>query len=94
MGVLEQNLARAIDNRIAVFQSKADDGSLLEDSMLLLTCSSLIADIIQPCCCMLCNKAKLETLLEETKLCKNNQALKIKLAELVYNDLARANGLG
>ena len=43
---------------------------------------------------MLCNKAKLETLLEETKLCTNNQALKIKLAELVYNDLARANGLG
>ncbi len=94
MGVLEKNLARAIDARLAVFKAKADDGTILEDSMLMATAASMIADIIMPCCCMLCNKQKLETLLSETKLCSGNNALIQQLAGLVYNDLARCNGLG
>lgn len=94
MGVLEKNLARAIDTRMAVFKAKADDGTLLEDSMLLATAASMIADIIMPCCCMLCNRAKLEALLAETKLCAGNSTLIPKLADLIYNDLARCNGLG
>lgn len=94
MGVLEKNLARAIDTRMAVFKAKADDGTLLEDSMLMATAASMIADIIMPCCCMLCNKAKLEGLLADTKLCAGNNKLIPKLAELIYNDLARCNGLG
>lgn len=94
MGVLESNLARAIDIRMAVFKAKADDGTLLEDSMLMATAASMIADIIMPCCCMLCNKTKLESLLAETKLCAGNNSLVSKLAELIYNDLARCNGLG
>lgn len=94
MGVLEKNLARAIDTRLAVFKAKADDGTILEDSMLMATAASMIADIVMPCCCMLCNKQKLETLLSETKLCSGNNALIQQLAVLVYNDLARCNGLG
>jgi len=94
MGVLEKNLARAIDTRMAVFKAKADDGTLLDDSMLMATAASMIADIIMPCCCMLCNKEKLELLLRETQLCSGNNLLISKLAALVYNDLARCNGLG
>ncbi|MDO4177986.1 MAG: hypothetical protein Q4D21_02255 [Phascolarctobacterium sp.] len=94
MGVLEKNLVRAIDTRVAVFKAKASDGSLLVDSMLMTTCASMIADIIMPCCCMLCNKTKLEALLAETELCSHNEMLIKKLALLVYNDLARCNGLG
>lgn len=94
MGVLEKNLVRAIDTRMAVFKAKASDGSLLEDSMLMATAASMIADIIMPCCCMLCNKEKLELLLSETQFCSGNVQLIRKLATLIYNDLARSNGLG
>ena len=87
-GVLEKQLARALDIRLAVFASKAASGSLLQDEM------SLRAAAYMASCCMMCNKAKLEALLSQTKLCAENQELTQRLAALVYDDLARCNGLG
>lgn len=94
MGVLERQLALAIDRRLAVFQQQAESGALLKDEMSLRSAAFMISELVLPCCCMLCNKTKLEQLLAETKLCAKDQALRAKLAELVYDDLARCNGLG
>lgn len=93
-GVLEKQLARALDVRLAVFTHKAADGSLLRDEMSLRAAALVASEIILPCCCQLCNKAKLENLLAQTKLCANNAELTQRLAALVYDDLARCNGLG
>lgn len=92
--VLEKQLARALDVRLAVFAEKAADGSLLHDEMSLRAAAYMASEIILPCCCMLCNKAKLEALLAQTKLCAENAELTQRLAALVYDDLARCNGLG
>ncbi|WP_293840927.1 hypothetical protein [uncultured Phascolarctobacterium sp.] len=92
--VLEKQLARALDQRLAVFMAKAADGSLLRDEMSLRAAAYMASEIIMPCCCMLCNKAKLEALLSQTRLCAENQELTQRLAALVYDDLARCNGLG
>ena len=92
--VLEKQLARALDQRLAVFMAKAADGSLLRDEMSLRAAAYMASEIIMPCCCMLCNKAKLEELLSQTSLCAENQELTQRLAALVYDDLARCNGLG
>ena len=93
-GVLEKQLARALDQRLAVFMAKAAEGSLLRDEMSLRAAAYMASEIIMPCCCMLCNKAKLEALLSQTSLCAENQELTQRLAALVYDDLARCNGLG
>lgn len=90
--VLDKQLVRALDLRLAVFQPKADN--LLNDEMQLRAAAYLISEILLPCCCMLCNKQKLEALLSKTKLCNGSSALAAKLAVLVYDDLARCNGLG
>ena len=92
--VLEKQLARALDQRLAVFMAKAAEGSLLRDEMSLRAAAYMASEIIMPCCCMLCNKAKLEALLSQTSLCAENQELMQRLAALVYDDLARCNGLG
>lgn len=92
--VLEKQLARALDQRLAVFMAKAAEGSLLRDEMSLRAAAYMASEIIMPCCCMLCNKAKLEALLSHTSLCAENQELTQRLASLVYDDLARCNGLG
>ena len=92
--VLEKQLARALDQRLAVFMAKAAEGSLLRDEMSLRAAAYMASEIIMPCCCMLCNKAKLEALLSQTSLCAENRALTQRLAALVYDDLARCNGLG
>ena len=92
--VLEKQLARALDQRLAVFMAKAAEGSLLRDEMSLRAAAYMASEIIMPCCCMLCNKAKLEALLSKTSLCAENQELTQRLAALVYDDLARCNGLG
>ncbi|WP_405381283.1 hypothetical protein [Phascolarctobacterium sp.] len=94
MSVLEKQLARALDKRLAVFAAKAADGSLLQDEMSLRAAAYMASEIIMPCCCMLCNKDKLAQLLGQTSLCNGQQELTTKLAELVYADLARCNGLG
>ena len=93
-GVLEKQLARALDIRLAVFASKAASGSLLQDEMSLRAAAYMASEIIMPCCCLLCNKAKLEALLAQTQLCADNAELRQKLAVLIYDDLARCNGLG
>lgn len=93
-GVLEKQLALAIDKRIAVFSSRIADGSILQDEMQLRTVAYLISEIVQPCCCMLCNKAKLQKMLALTQCCAKQPEVTTALAELVYNDLARCNGLG
>lgn len=93
-GVLEKQLARALDMRLAVFTSKVASGSLLQDEMSLRAAAYMASEIIMPCCCMMCNKAKLEALLSQTKLCAENKELTQRLAALVYDDLARCNGLG
>ena len=92
--VLEKQLARALDQRLAVFMAKSDEGSILSDEMSLRAAAYMASEIIMPCCCMLCNKAKLEALLSQTRLCAENQELTQRLAALVYDDLARCNGLG
>ena len=91
---MEKQLARALDQRLAVFMAKAAEGSLLRDEMSLRAAAYMASEIIMPCCCMLCNKAKLEALLSQTSLCAENQELTQRLAVLVYDDLARCNGLG
>ena len=92
--VLEKQLARALDRRLSVFNGKAADGSLLQDEMSLRAAAYMASEIIQPCCCMLCNKAKLMQLLEQTSLCAGRTELTQRMAELIYTDLARCNGLG
>lgn len=94
MGVLEKQLARAIDRRLAVFDGKALDGGLLQDEMSLRAVAYIISELVMPCCCMMCNKAKLQELLSLTHLCAADVELRKRLAELVYDDLARCNGLG
>ena len=93
VSVLEKQLALALDRRWSVFLAKAQDGSLLQDEMSLRAAAYMASEIIQPCC-MLCNKEKLAVLLQGTKLCQNQQELTQRLAELIYHDLARCNGLG
>lgn len=93
-GVLEKQLAKAIDKRLAVFAAKAADGSLLADEMSLRAAAYMASELILPCCCMLCSKDKLSVLLAQTSLCGGKPELTAKLASLVYDDLARCNGLG
>ncbi|MGM9561802.1 MAG: hypothetical protein ACI3WT_06085 [Phascolarctobacterium sp.] len=94
VSVLEKQLALALDRRLSVFMAKAADGSLLEDEMALNAAAYMASEIIQPCCCMLCNKEKLAALLKGTSLCRDRAELITKMAELIYHDLARCNGLG
>ena len=94
VSVLEKQLALALDRRLSVFGAKAEDGSLLQDEMSLRAAAYMASEIIQPCCCMLCNKEKLAALLEATSLCQGRPELSHKMAELIYHDLARCNGLG
>lgn len=91
---MAKQLALALDKRLAVFTAKAQDGSLLHDEMSLRAAAYMASEIILPCCCMLCNKEKLTALLGGTRLCAGRQELAVQLAELVYHDLARCNGLG
>lgn len=93
-GVLEKQLAKAIDKRLAVFAAKAADGSLLTDEMSLRAAAYMASELILPCCCMLCSKEKLNDMLAQTGLCGGTPELTAKLAALVYDDLARCNGLG
>ena len=52
--VLEKQLARALDMRLAVFASKAASGSLLQDEMSLRAAAYMASEIIMPCCCIMC----------------------------------------
>lgn len=92
-GVMEKQLALAIDRRLAVFGPKAAAG-ILDDEISLRSMAYIISELLQPCCCMLCNKQRLEELLAMTKACEGSEELIRRLAVLVYDDLARCNGLG
>lgn len=92
-GVMEKQLVLAIDRRLAVFGPKAAAG-ILDDEMSLRSMAYIISELLQPCCCMLCNKQRLEELLAMTKVCEGSEELIRRLAVLVYDDLARCNGLG
>lgn len=92
-GVMEKQLALAIDRRLAVFGPKVAAG-ILDDEMSLRSMAYIISELLQPCCCMLCNKQRLEELLAMTKTCEGSEELIRRLAVLVYDDLARCNGLG
>lgn len=94
MGVLEKQLSLAIDRRLAVFAGKVQDGSLLTDEMQLNSAAYLISEIMLPCCCMMSNKARLQEVLGATQIFAGRTDLIEKLATLVYDDLARCNGLG
>lgn len=87
-------MAQAIDKRLLVFNERIKDGSILQNEMQLRTVAYMISEIVQPCCCMLCNKDKLKLMLEQTTTCNGQPELIEKLAGLVYDDLARCNGLG
>lgn len=93
-GVLEKHLAQAIDKRVTVFKGRIQDGSILQDEMQLRAVAYLISEIVQPCCCMLCHKDKLAEMLALTEACQGQLEVIEKLAGLVYDDLARCNGLG
>lgn len=92
--VLERRLAQALDSRLAVFLPRAEDGSLLSDELALRSVAYLAGEIILPCCCLLCNKDRLTRLWERTALCSGRPQLTARLAVLVYDYLARCNGLG
>lgn len=92
-GVMEKQLVLAIDRRLAVFGPKAAAG-ILDDEMSLRSMAYIISELLQPCCCMLCNKQRLEELLAMTEACEGSEELIRRLAVLVYDDLARCNGLG
>lgn len=92
-GVMEKQMALAIDRRLAVFGPKVAAG-ILDDEMSLRSMAYIISELLQPCCCMLCNKQRLEELLAMTKACEGSEELIRRLAVLVYDDLARCNGLG
>ncbi|MBR2139761.1 MAG: hypothetical protein IJ963_02720, partial [Phascolarctobacterium sp.] len=70
------------------------DGSMLTDEMQLRSAAYLISEIMLPCCCMMSNKARLQEVLGATQVFTGNAPLIEKLATLVYDDLARCNGLG
>ncbi len=91
---MERQLARALDTRLAVFAAKARSGALLADEMSLNAAAYMASELIRPCCCLLCNKDKLQALLAQTGLCAEDAQLRAKLATLIYDDLARCNGLG
>lgn len=93
-GVLEKQLAKALDKRWAVFAAKAADGGLLADETSLRAAAYMAGELILPCCCMLCNMDKLTALFLQTGLCGGRPELASRLAALVYDDLARCNGLG
>jgi len=92
--VLLKHLARAIDQRIAVFKVHIQNEEILQEEMQLRTAAYMISELVQPCCCMLCNKENLKTLLERTAVCQGKAKVIEKLAGLIYDDLARCNGLG
>lgn len=92
--VLEKQLVTAINRRWYVLAAKAKNGNLLTDEMSLRAAACMAGDILLPCCCMLCSKEKLTKLLVQTELCCNDKILTEKLVSLVYEDLARCNGLG
>ncbi len=94
MGVLEKQLALVIDRRLAVFAGKVRNGSLLQDEMQLRSAAYLISEIMLPCCCMMSNKSRLQEVLGATQVFAGNRELIEKLSVLVYDDLARCNGLG
>ncbi len=89
---MEKQLVQAIDRRLAVFVPHGEN--LAEDEMQLRAAAYLISEIMLPCCCMMCNKQKLLNLLRQTKLAERENVPLEKLAALVYDDLARCNGLG
>lgn len=93
--LLKKNLAKAIDRRIAVFAPHISSGAILQDETQLRTVAYLISEIVQPCCCMMCNKESLKAMLTLTTSFSTAPATAVDvLVELIYNDLARCNGLG
>ena len=92
--VLIKHLVLTLDKRLAVFTAKASSSDFFNDETSLRTAAYMISEIIMPCCCMLCNKAKLTEILKQTKLCHGQPILTKTIVDLVYNDLARYNGLG
>lgn len=93
-GVIEKQLALAIDKRIAVFKGSIQSGSILQKQEQLQMVVYLIGEIIRPCCCMFCSKEKLRNVLEQTSTCAGQEEVIAALAERIHLDLARCNGLG
>ncbi len=92
--VIEKQLALVLTRRLAVFKDSIQEGSLLKDEIQLQAVVYIISELLLPCCCMLTNKAKLQSLLEAVPLFEGQPELINKLVLLVYADLARCNGLG
>lgn len=94
--VLIKQLAAAAARRLGVFAERATDGSLLEPEREteLRMAAYMISELVRPCCCMVCNKAKLQEIIAAAGFCGGNTAVERRLAQLVYDDLARCNGLG
>lgn len=92
--ILVKHLVKAIDQRLAVFKARIQDESILQEEMQLRAAAYMVSEIVQPCCCMLCNKASLAELLGKTNICQNKTEVIKQLVGLIYDDLARCNGLG
>ena len=93
-GVIEKQLALAIDKRLAVFKGSLQNGSILEKQEQLQMVVYLVGEIIRPCCCMFCSQEKLRAVLERTEACAGQEKVISILAERIHLDLARCNGLG
>ena len=89
-------LAKALAPRLAPFKTLAENDGLMREGKEaeLTACAFLITETVRPCCCALCNKKILEQLLGESGLCPVGSATAKKLAELIYDDLCRLDGLG
>lgn len=92
--VLVRQLARALDQRLLVFRTCIADGSILEKDMERQSAVFLMTEILRPCCCMVCNIGKLESILVAAELFKGNDSVVKALAKDIYTELARMNGLG
>ncbi len=89
-------LGKTLAPRLAPFKEMAAADGLMQAGREaeLAACVFLITETVRPCCCALCNRSTLESLIGESGLCPPGSATCKKLAELVYRDLFRLNGLG
>lgn len=88
---MDEKIAKMLDVRTAVFG--VESMVLLQDEMHLRSVVYMLGDVLLPMCCMVCNVEHLQKILALTKLCANNKDLTSKLAKLIYDYLARCNGL-
>ena len=89
---MDEKIVAMLEKSLKTMNNTAED--VLQDETHLRTVAYMLGDTLLPMCCMVCNVQHLERLLVGTELCKRNEALRGKLAKLIYDYLARCKGLG